>query len=98
MPFGRVRGRFAHNHAGKGLRDMATNMRIKPGTYPSMSIQEGSHGTGDLASANWSATFGPHVCGVCKHFVAEGKRCAAGRRESVDAEDAACLKMFERGE
>jgi hypothetical protein len=62
-----------------------------------MHIQEGSRGINDPANAHWGETFGPHICGVCKHYVGkDGKRCMAGRRASVEAADEGCVKLFER--
>lgn len=67
---------------------------LKPGTYPSMKIQEGSRGTKDPANKNWGRTFGEDICGECVHFAGNGKPCV--RREGVQRSDYRCIKDFTR--
>jgi hypothetical protein len=66
----------------------------KPGTYPSMTIQEGSRGQNDPAVKNWHKVFASRTCGDCVHF--SGAFCKVGRRFEIDAKDEACVKDFER--
>jgi hypothetical protein len=65
-----------------------------PGTYPSMCIREGSHGTSDPAAKNWDKTFGVRKCGFCANFRGNGQACI--RRDKTRYADDACILQFER--
>ena len=69
-------------------------MKLVPGTYPSMKIQEGCRGPDDPALKKWDSVFGKRCCGLCAKFPGAGGSCK--RRDNVEAEDQACIKDFER--
>jgi hypothetical protein len=61
---------------------------------------EASKGTSDPAAAHWTDTFGPRVCGACKHWPGAGLTCEARdvARVMESSSQEACFSAFERAE